>query len=56
MKLFPINITDRVLPYASPEGIRIEKAKFPSGKHFVKISIADRQGRLSSRTLTIVIE
>ncbi len=56
VKLFSINITDRVLPYASPEGIRIQKTQFPSGKHFVKISIADRQGRFSSRTLTIVIQ
>lgn len=56
VKLFSINITDRVLPYASPDGIRIPKTQFPSGKHTVKISVADRPGRFSSRTFTIVIQ
>lgn len=55
VKLLSIDITDRVRPYASPGGIRIEKAAFPRGKHTIRISIADARGRLASRALTVTI-
>ncbi len=55
VKLWGINITDRVRPYATPEGIQVENAKFPTGNHTVKISIADIAGNFSSRTFSVKI-
>jgi hypothetical protein len=54
-KLVCIDLTSRVLPYASPEGIRVHQALFPAGTHTITIAIADRQGTLASRTLTIAL-
>jgi hypothetical protein len=56
LKLLSIDITDRVRPYASPEGICIEKAAFPPGKRTILISIADTRGRLASRALTVTVQ
>lgn len=56
MKLWGINITDRVLPYASREGIKVENAKFPSGNHSVKISIADLNGNFSSKVFRVTVK
>lgn len=55
VKLWGINITDRVRPYTTKEGIQVENAKFPSGNHTVKISIADLTGNFSSRVFTVKI-
>lgn len=55
VKLWGINITDRVRPYATKEGIQVENAKFPTGNHTVKISIADVAGNYSARTFSVKI-
>lgn len=55
LKLFPIDITDRVKAYAKPTGIKIDNAEFPSGTHKVKFAIKDSEGRLSETTLKITI-
>lgn len=56
VKLVSIDITDRVRPYASLEGIRVERVSFPKGKHTIRISIADTRGVLTSRVLTVTIQ
>ncbi|MGH2668335.1 MAG: hypothetical protein ACRDH5_04300 [bacterium] len=56
VKLVSIDITDRVRPYASPEGIRVERVSFPRGKHTIRISIADTRGALTSRILSVTIQ
>lgn len=55
MKLFGIDITDRVRPYASPAGIQIPDAKLPSGKHTVRITVADTSGGVSQKYVTLVV-
>jgi hypothetical protein len=54
-KLFDIDITDRVMPFASPEGIMIDDAKIPSGEHLVEISVADMEGRRSSEIVKLSV-
>jgi hypothetical protein len=54
-KLLPLDITPRVLPYASPEAIQVRRASFPAGTHTLRISVADTRGRVASRTLTIAL-
>lgn len=56
VKLVSIDITDRVRPYASTEGIRAERVSFPRGKHTIRISIADTRGASTSRVLTMTIQ
>jgi hypothetical protein len=56
MTLWGIDITERVRPYASLEGIRMTHADFPKGQHTLKIAIADDEGHVSSRTMTVMIQ
>ncbi|TSA05246.1 MAG: hypothetical protein D4R81_00610 [Nitrospiraceae bacterium] len=55
MKLFGIDITDRVRPYASPAGIQIPDARLPSGEHTVRITVADASGGVSQKHVTLVV-
>ena len=54
-KIWNIDITDYVRRYVSPEGIRMMNATFPRGRHTITLTIADDQGRTSSRTITVEI-
>jgi len=54
MKLWDIDITDRVRPYVSGDGIHVTHADFPKGQHTIKITIADHEGHESSRTMTVM--
>lgn len=54
-KLIDIDITDRVMPYATADGISIDEAKVPSGEHLVEISVADAQGRRTSEILKLSV-
>lgn len=54
-KLFDIDITDRVRPYASAEGIAMDQAKIPAGEHVVEISVADDHGRRTSEIVKLTV-
>jgi hypothetical protein len=51
MKFISIDITDRIKPFATANGIEIKEAMMPSGKHRVRITLADMAG---GRTVTEV--
>ncbi len=55
VKLFSIDITDRVRPYSSPQGIHIPDARLPSGTHTVRISLADTAGGVSRKQVIVSV-
>jgi len=56
VKLIGIDITERVRPYATPEGIQIPDAKLPAGEHRVRITVADASGGVSQKLLTLTVQ
>jgi hypothetical protein len=56
VKLIKIDITERVKPYLSAEGITIPDAKFPSGKFRVKLEIADVKGNITEGEAELIIK
>jgi len=55
VKLISIDITERLRPYTSPQGIQIPDARLPSGTHTVRISLADTAGGVSRKQVTVSI-
>jgi hypothetical protein len=55
MKFVTIDITERVLPYASREGIHVENAFLPSGDHVLRLTIGDVNGGISQKLIQIKI-
>lgn len=55
IRLIDIDITDRVRTYATEDGIHVPAAQLPSGRHTVRISIADRDGLRSAKDVTFEI-
>ena len=55
LKLFNIDITDRVREYATQSGIKIVNAAFPAGTHRVRFSLQDTEGNQSEKTLSLTI-
>lgn len=49
VKFITIDITDRIRPYATAEGIQLKEANIPSGKHRVRIAVSDKAGGVSSK-------
>lgn len=55
VKFVNIDITDRVRAHASTTGIHVPGAQIPSGKHTVRISIADKDGMRSVKDVTFEV-
>ena len=56
MKFFAIDITDRIRPFATPEGIKGSGIEFPEGKHRVRVSIRDSLDRLTAAEFEIRVD
>jgi hypothetical protein len=53
---FPyVDLTERVRPAISENGINLEKAAIPAGEHSVRITVKDADGRESNATVTLVV-
>lgn len=55
LKFIDLDITDRVRPFATAEGIRIPDCELPSGQHELRITIEDVAGGISHLNITIEI-
>lgn len=53
-----LDITDRIRKYAQPsaEGISIDKANIPPGKHRITVQVADDKQRVAEREIRIEVE
>lgn len=55
LKFITLDLTDRVLPFATPEGIKVENAKLPKGSHKLKITVGDEEGGITEETFIVKI-
>lgn len=55
VKFMSIDITDRIRDHTTADGIHVPEAKIPSGKHTVRMSIADKDGMLTVKTFTFEV-
>ena len=56
VKIFDIDITARVKKHSTNTGIQIPEAELPSGKHKLKILLADTKGQMSTQKLVFVVK
>lgn len=55
LKFIDLDITSRVRPHATVDGILIEQAKVPSGTHKIKLSIGDTKGGLTQQVYVVKV-
>lgn len=55
LKLFAIDITDRVLPYTTRKGIQADNAILPAGEHKLRVTIGDVEGGVSRKVFLVKI-
>ena len=55
LKIITIDLTDRIRPFAKANGISVKDVDLPSGKHKIRISIADTQGGISQETIVLKV-
>ena len=55
LKQNPIDLTERIKPYANENGVQADRVKLPLGRHRFRISVADQKGRLSEKDFTILV-
>ncbi len=53
LKVFAIDITDRIRPHVSENRLFVREAKIPQGRHRLKITIADRGGKFTAEILEV---
>lgn len=56
LKLWGIDITDRLKPYVSGEAIDAPEADIPPGEHSIRVDIKDTSGRQSSQVFRFVVK
>ncbi len=56
LKFIPIDLTDRLKPYVSVDGIIMKDARVPSGGYRVRIVLADAQGKTSVREMSFEVQ
>ena len=56
VKLWDIDITERIKPYVQTNRLYVERAQFPPGRHLFRVSIGDQAGKMSSRFLRIIVQ
>lgn len=55
MKFIPIDLTDRLKPYLTAEGIAVKDAKVPTGTYRIRITLSDARGTSSTKEISFDI-
>lgn len=55
LKFLTIDITDRILPYATRDGIQADNAILPAGEHKLRVTIGDVGGGISRKVFLVKI-
>jgi len=55
LKFITIDLTKRVRPYATKEGIEIPKTSLPSGTHTIRLTIGDVSGGITRRIFYVKV-
>lgn len=50
-----VDLTERIKPYISANGIDMAKVEAPPGEHHLKIQVADSKGRVGSAVVNLVV-
>jgi len=50
-----VDLTERIKPYISANGIDIAKVEAPSGEHHLKVQVTDSKGRVGSAIVNFVV-
>ncbi|PKU25848.1 hypothetical protein CWS72_04635 [Telmatospirillum siberiense] len=53
LKMPNVDLTERLRPYITAEGINMPAAQIPSGEHLFKIEVEDSDGRNGEATFTV---
>jgi hypothetical protein len=56
LKVFTINITDRIREYITSQGINVDKAELPSGAHKIRVTLGDTGGGVTSKVFTVKVQ
>ncbi len=51
-----IDLTDRLKPYVSADGINFSKAEVPPGEHEIRVQVTDSDGRVGNTVLSLKVE
>jgi len=55
LKLFGIDITDRMKPYITPTGLHSANAKLPPGDHNIEIAVQDTEGKKTTQRFSFKV-
>jgi hypothetical protein len=55
LKQTPLDLTLRIKPFASGNGVSANKVKLPPGLHRFRVSITDSSGRFSEKDFTVLV-
>ena len=56
LKIVEVDVTDRFKPYIKDNRLFVEKANVPQGRHRLKISITDQDGRTTAEILQVTVK
>ena len=55
LKAQSVDLTDRVKKFLTADGIDMANAEIPSGTHYLRINLKDKQDRTSTMTIKLVV-
>lgn len=56
VKIFTIDLTPRVIPYTTKDGIVVPAAKLPPGNHIIRLKVGDVTGAVTEQVLRVSVQ